>query len=221
MNDLPNLPASLLPPDPESTQGRILEAARQCFARSGFEGTTTRAIAEAAGANLALVHYHFGSKEALYRRVIAGEMVQVLGTISAAIQRQDKRPSERLLDLVELVHHAFRDDPTRLAIIRQEIGQGAPHGIEVVRSLGQNGPQGFRQLALDVIEEAQRAGEIAPGDPRAILGLLVTGAYGMLFVGPMLGMIFETSWSDDEHWQEMLDGQRKLLERAICVEPQR
>ena len=148
-------------------------------------------------------------------------MVQVLGTISAAIQRQDKRPSERLLDLVELVHHAFRDDPTRLAIIRQEIGQGAPHGIEVVRSLGQNGPQGFRQLALDVIEEAQRAGEIAPGDPRAILGLLVTGAYGMLFVGPMLGMIFETSWSDDEHWQEMLDGQRKLLERAICVEPQR
>ncbi|MEZ4650218.1 MAG: TetR/AcrR family transcriptional regulator [Candidatus Eisenbacteria bacterium] len=219
MND--SSPAALLPPDPESTQGRILAAGRECFARSGFEGTTTRAIAEAAGVNLALVHYHFGSKEALYRRVIAGEMVQVLGTIATAMQRQDKRPAERLLDLVGLVHRAFREDPVRLAIIRKEIGQGAPHGIEVVRALGENGPQGFRRLAIDVIEEAQEAGEIAPGDPRAILGLIITGAYGMLFVGPMLGLIFDNSWSDDEQWQEMLDGQRKLLERAICVQAPR
>jgi AcrR family transcriptional regulator len=49
----------------------ILDAAEVVFADSGFHGATTRAIAERAGANAALIHYYFGSKEALYEAVIA------------------------------------------------------------------------------------------------------------------------------------------------------
>lgn len=49
----------------------ILDAAEMVFAENGFHGATTRAIAEAAGANAALIHYYFGSKEALFEAVIA------------------------------------------------------------------------------------------------------------------------------------------------------
>ena len=49
----------------------ILDAAEVVFAENGFHGATTRAIGEGAKANAALIHYYFGSKEALYEAVIA------------------------------------------------------------------------------------------------------------------------------------------------------
>lgn len=45
---------------------KILHAARSLFAKQGFDGTTVRQVCEAAGANVALVSYHFGGKENLF-----------------------------------------------------------------------------------------------------------------------------------------------------------
>lgn len=56
--------------DPEETRREILRAAGEAFAKSGFAGATTRAVAARAGVNVATLHYHFGSKEGLYRAVL-------------------------------------------------------------------------------------------------------------------------------------------------------
>jgi AcrR family transcriptional regulator len=53
----------------DGTQERVKAAAAELFAERGFRGATMRAIAERAGTNLASAHYHFGSKEKLYREV--------------------------------------------------------------------------------------------------------------------------------------------------------
>ncbi len=49
------------------TKRQILEAALHEFAEQGFEGATTASIARRVGVTQPLVHYHFGSKEALWR----------------------------------------------------------------------------------------------------------------------------------------------------------
>ena len=51
------------------TRAELVEAGLDVFGRLGFEGASTRAIAKAAGANLAAIVYHFGGKEALYLAV--------------------------------------------------------------------------------------------------------------------------------------------------------
>ena len=51
----------------EDTRQRLIEAALKIFGDAGFEGASTRMLADAAGANLAAIPYHFGSKEGLYR----------------------------------------------------------------------------------------------------------------------------------------------------------
>jgi AcrR family transcriptional regulator len=51
--------------------GAILDAAEVVFAENGFHGATTRAIGEGARTNPALIHYYFGTKEALFEAVIA------------------------------------------------------------------------------------------------------------------------------------------------------
>jgi AcrR family transcriptional regulator len=52
------------------TKSIILDAAERLFADHGFAATSLRNIIAAAGVNLAAVHYHFGSKEALIKAVL-------------------------------------------------------------------------------------------------------------------------------------------------------
>jgi TetR/AcrR family transcriptional regulator, regulator of cefoperazone and chloramphenicol sensitivity len=53
------------------TRERILSAATGVFATEGFEGTTTRRLADMAGVTLPAIQYYFGNKEGLYRAVVA------------------------------------------------------------------------------------------------------------------------------------------------------
>lgn len=52
------------------TRARLIEVAAEYFARHGFEAASQRAIQRQAGVNPASAHYHFGSKESLYRAVV-------------------------------------------------------------------------------------------------------------------------------------------------------
>jgi len=52
------------------TEARILDAAAQAFLADGYERTTIRAVASAAGVDAGLVMHYYGSKQELFRRVI-------------------------------------------------------------------------------------------------------------------------------------------------------
>jgi AcrR family transcriptional regulator len=70
----------------EDTRRRILDTALALFAAEGFSGASTREIAERAGVNLPAIQYYFGSKEGLYRAVIAhiGEqLAEIIAPIAA------------------------------------------------------------------------------------------------------------------------------------------
>src|SRR5436309_14813352 len=51
----------------------ILGAAKRCFARNGFAGTTTKSVAAAAAISEGLLLKHFPSKAALYAEILAEE----------------------------------------------------------------------------------------------------------------------------------------------------
>ena len=60
--------------DGEHSRERLLQAALVLFAEHGFAKTSTRDIAESAGANLAAISYYFGDKAGLYRAVFTEPM---------------------------------------------------------------------------------------------------------------------------------------------------
>ncbi|WP_159567304.1 TetR/AcrR family transcriptional regulator [Budvicia diplopodorum] len=53
-----------------STSEKILNAAEQLFAQRSYDAVSIRQITQTAGVKLALAHYHFGTKEALFEAVI-------------------------------------------------------------------------------------------------------------------------------------------------------
>jgi len=57
-------------PKPESARARIITAASRLFTEKGYAGTTTRAIAEAAGVNEVTIFRHFGTKENLAKAIM-------------------------------------------------------------------------------------------------------------------------------------------------------
>lgn len=96
---------------------RILLAAKKLFAQYGFEKTTVRQICEEAGANVALVSYHFGGKEnmfgALFEKFLPNDQIAKLD------------PNQDPIKGVELIIREvtkFRNgDQQLISIIQQEI----------------------------------------------------------------------------------------------------
>jgi len=62
----------------DATRSQIVAAARHVLAADGYSGTSTRAVAERAGVQLSLVHYHFGGKSGLLTAVLEAENARLL-----------------------------------------------------------------------------------------------------------------------------------------------
>jgi AcrR family transcriptional regulator len=61
-------------PGPSDTRQALLDAARQCVREQGIAGATSRQITAVAGANLAAITYHFGSKDDLLAEALFEEI---------------------------------------------------------------------------------------------------------------------------------------------------
>jgi AcrR family transcriptional regulator len=75
----------------------ILEQALRLFADKGFEGASTREIAESAGVNHALIKYHFGSKLELWKNAV-DLLFARLDDVLATVDRESadiEDPAER------------------------------------------------------------------------------------------------------------------------------
>ena len=97
----------------EDTRRRILEAALEMFAAEGYDGTSTRQLAEQAGVNLPAIQYYFGSKEGLFRAVIQSIVEQteahmsgLAGRVKSALAAHDT-PRADLLELLCQLLEAF------------------------------------------------------------------------------------------------------------------
>jgi AcrR family transcriptional regulator len=96
----------------------ILDAAEAAFVRRGYHGTSLRDISTAAGVPLALLSYHFGSKEGLFRGVIerrapvnAAGMRHALAAAAASGSRKVRLESVLRAFIEPVVDRSMRGGP--------------------------------------------------------------------------------------------------------------
>jgi AcrR family transcriptional regulator len=90
-----------MPADSRHTKERILATATLLFAEHGYDGVSLRTIATEAKTHLALIHYHFGTKDDLYRAIWAnryGGPIEWRKRMFAEIDYS--QPREELLQLL-------------------------------------------------------------------------------------------------------------------------
>jgi len=82
------------------TQDKILLVAEELFVKKGYETTTMRDINSRANVNLALINYHFNTKEDLYKALLRKKVTPVLELFSS-IEASNKSGLGKLEDLVD------------------------------------------------------------------------------------------------------------------------
>jgi AcrR family transcriptional regulator len=162
---------------PDATRARLLDGALECLRRFGLRGTTSRAIAAAAGVNLGAITYHFGSKDELVAQAL---LSAVRGWIEPALDilRGDGDPAERLLAAVEHLRSAFEGARDMLPVYLEALVAAPRH--DTLR-------RGVEELLAEVrtfqsaqLREQQAAGYLPSWvDPDAMATLLVSTADGI------------------------------------------
>jgi AcrR family transcriptional regulator len=104
-----------------STEEKILQAARVVFTQKGYAATRTRDIAEAAGINLALLNYYFRSKENLFSLVMAEKMQKMLGVIVGVLNNTDTTLIEKVSMAVEKYFLLLQENPDLPIFVLSEI----------------------------------------------------------------------------------------------------
>jgi AcrR family transcriptional regulator len=92
-------------PRPGSAANALRTAGLALFAELGFEGASTHAIAERARLPQGLVRYHFGSKEGLWREVMAAGAADLLAELGEGAN--ESASIAQVLPLAAATHRRF------------------------------------------------------------------------------------------------------------------
>lgn len=154
---------------------RILEAALDEFATFGVDGTTLRRIAERAGTQHQLIVYHFKSKDALWKAVVA-EICGDVRSIILTVERDAKAigPAKALR---QLVRDFVQLTAARPQLHRMLTFEGRSDN-ERLRWWISEYVRDFYALSTRLIREAQKADVARAGHPGrlhyAMIGLVTT-----------------------------------------------
>lgn len=94
----------------EESRARIMAAALELFGRDGYDGTSVRAIAQAAGVSAGLLYTHFEGKDGLLRALFEASMADVRASFAEA--EAAGTPAERIERLVRASFRILRERET-------------------------------------------------------------------------------------------------------------
>jgi AcrR family transcriptional regulator len=154
-----------IPSDDRSTKARIRDAAIECFATDGVNGTGIRTIAATAGVSPGLVIHYFGSKDALHRACDLH--------VAATIRRlKHDALGGAAFDPVAALRTAAGGPPLARYLARTLVA-GSPHLAELIDELVAD--------AVEYIDAGVESGLITPSEyPRQRAAILMMWSLGSL-----------------------------------------
>jgi len=191
-----------------STKGKIKLAAARVFTRKGFSATKTRDIAEEAGTNIALLHYHFGSKDDLYR-IVLEEALQKFSSIFTEVYDTDHPLKEKIYSSVVSYIDLFRENPFLPGFVMSE-SERDPAAFAKVADFKTSNARLQKQL-----DELIEAGTIRPISAYGYVSCLI----GML-IFPFLSrrtFLYSIEQMDEGGFNAFLEKQKKIIP-AIMIE---
>jgi len=171
----------------DARRQQFIDIALHLFATRGFRGTTTKAIAEAAGVSEAMLFRHFPTKHDLYEAIVRHQAVEddYEQTVASLRERMEAGDDEGLvLELSRKIVESYerdRDFQRVMLLARLEGEDLAAVSHEML------GAPVFT-LLLDYVVKRQRAGAFRRGDPALQVLALVSLPLYFSIVTSLLGI---------------------------------
>lgn len=154
---------------------RILAAAERLFAERGVDAVSLRAVMAAAGTNVAAVHYHFGSKDALVGALVRARSDEVARRRTALLDELEAAPEPTVHGLAAafvrpVAELALGGDESWVRLVDRIVAARHPALEALSESFA---PQGTRMVAL--------LGRLRPDTASATVRFRLTQAMTLTF----------------------------------------
>jgi AcrR family transcriptional regulator len=154
-----------------SKRQEILDAARECFARFGYEKTTVDDIGKMVGMNKASLYYYYKSKEAIYGEVILYELQDAMQMLQSKIEDMPGCRDKLLTYFQKKLRHMHRW--MNVHNLSMEIWRNVQPSLthsQLFDQIKERESDFINAIMLDCIEH----GEIKPCDTRRIARTILT-----------------------------------------------
>nr|WP_320120177.1 TetR/AcrR family transcriptional regulator [uncultured Marinifilum sp.] len=147
------------------TEGNILIAARQIFAKKGLAGARMQEIADTAGINKALLHYYYRNKEKLFEQVF-DEAFAKLTKPMASFLADDSELFPKIRNICYLYQKVLIEYPFIPNFVLNEVNTDPSRIFHLIntRGIGEN-----MNTTLNQISTAINKGIIREIDPRELI----------------------------------------------------
>ena len=182
----------------------IMAAAKTRFAIAGFDGTSTRQIADDLGVAQSLLLYHFKNKEEIWKAV----MTQIFER-SLAIEQEEfnqaemKEPRELLRIAIRTIIRLSQDEPDLHRIMTIE---GRSRTTRLVW-LAEKYLRRWHILLTRLIMECQHNGDVRQGDPALFYYNIISAAGSSFSLTPEMALLSPSSVPVDP----------AAIEKMICA----
>ncbi len=191
----------------EETRGRILDAARICFATHGYEATTNRQLAETAELTTGAIYHYFESKLDLYVEAHRNVQRLVYERFERAIADVEPTFAAGLNAVLDEAKRLNQEDPSLasfLVTVRTDAGRHDELADEPTLAATTRG-----RFFGDLIDLGVRTGEIRAED-EPLISEVITAM--------MMGLITASS-DDPETHARAIEGIKRLIAGSLIQPP--
>jgi TetR/AcrR family transcriptional regulator len=191
----------------QSSEEKIKEAARKVFLRKGFDGTTSRDIANEAEMNIALTNYYFRSKEKLFLEIFK-DLLNLYFQNTMDILNKDIDLREKIIEAIDHTFEMVKKEPDLVIFIMNEVHKAPERLMSDLNFLRQ---VKYTRLS-DQLEEEYKRGRIRNISVENILPMLC-GYIQFIFIGKNLHMkVFEVS---EDQFALYAEGHKNVIKDMI------
>jgi AcrR family transcriptional regulator len=176
-----------MPPRPSRNLDlALLAAGRELFPSRGCAGLTVREVADAAGVNLGMFHYHFKSREAFLRALLQSVYEEMFAELVARAQQVPRGEFDAVQVLRGALQFMGRFVRANRALLSRILADALCNDPIAVEFLGRNLPRHLTVL-MQLIEAGQKEGAIKRVAAPQLLGFCAGSlAMPILFGGAMV-----------------------------------
>jgi AcrR family transcriptional regulator len=197
----------------EDVREKLLLTARDLFIRYGYRAVSSRQIATAAGANVAMIRYYFGGKPGLYREILHSLTQPIRAGIDAMTHGF---VTVELGSLLAMAMRMWAANPWLPGlIIREVLTPEAPLRSTFIKEF----PERLAPLVEKIVRQEIERGHLREGlDPKlVVLSMISLGLFPFLAL-PVTSKVFGVR-QDEEFLQRFIQHTTDVLAHGIARPP--
>jgi AcrR family transcriptional regulator len=128
-------------------QIQLLDNAEALFSQKGFDGTSVRDIAEAAGINTAMISYYFGSKEKLMEEIFERKTLNLMENVEKLLKDETLNPFQKMYSLVDIyIDNIMQRKAFHRILLAEQIINQHPTIIHMVEKMKTRNSESVNEL---------------------------------------------------------------------------